>query len=210
MPDIPEVRARISQEFFGFLDEFEAGLQGQVRGRVSPEYLRTVLGAPPASFVPLALTCEGVDAAVALLPPERALDLWSRLFVRRYVETPIVGGLLEMWIRLFGLSPASLVRMVPRAFAGNYRHFASVRVGELGRSRAVLAFGEVTPVLFEHPGYYSLAMRGVFEGALVLCRETGSVRVEADPTGRTLRFEVAWGTTAAAPATGLARDGGGG
>lgn len=186
----PEVRARLSQEFLGYLDEYRAGLQAQVEARVSSEYLELLRGVPPTHWIPFELTLEGVEAAVDVLGEAQAPDLWAKAFVHRFSKTPVIGGLIEMWTRLFGLSPGTLVKGIPRAFEGTYRNLMQPAV-RIEDRHAEIEMTELAEVLFRRPKYF-LAFRGAFSGFFELCRTAGTVEPHIEPAQRRATFSLRW------------------
>lgn len=190
MANGPEVRARLSQEFFGYLDDYRPGLQAEVVARVSPGYLELLRNAPPTQWVPFELTLEGVEAAVAVLGEAQAPDLWAKAFVHRFSKTPVLGGLIAMWSRLFGLAPGTLVRGVPRAMEGSYRNLLRAEV-DIEDRRARIVLHDLHETLLRRPTYF-LVFRGAFSGMFELCKTTGSVVPELEPSERRAIFSLEW------------------
>lgn len=185
------VRARVSQEFLGYLDEYQAGLRDQVQQLASTEYLETLATVPPNTWIPFELSCSGVEAAIDVLGEERALSLWRNLFTQRFMKTPIIGGLINSWIRIFGLSPGTVIKAVPKGFEGTYRDVAQVHLEHVESDHGRVSLLELAPQMLAHPKYW-IAWRGTFEGVFELCSIEGRVDVDVDEADRTARFDWRW------------------
>lgn len=190
MSDAPQARARLAQELFGYLDEYRPGLQAAVESRVTPEYMQLATELPPTTWVPFELTAQGVEAAIDVLGIDHAADLWRKAFVHRFSKTPVIGGLIAMWTRLFGLSPGSLVKAVPRGFEGSYRNLMSVDI-EVEDARARIDIHDLHPVFVAHD-LYLLAFQGTFEGVFDLCHVEGTVNRVVDLDHRRAEFTLQW------------------
>jgi hypothetical protein len=162
-----------------------------VRERASPEYLDTLASVPPNSWIPFELSCSGVEAAVDVLGPDEARALWREVFTQRFVKTPIIGGLIQAWVRLFGLSPTSIIKAIPKGFEGTYRNVAEVDVEELSKGYGRVRLHQLAPRMLAHPKYW-YAWRGTFEGGFDLCSVEGALEVELDEAARSARLHFRW------------------
>lgn len=113
-------------------------------------------------------------------------------FTRQWVlRSPFLKSLAETMIRLKGISPETVIRLLPRALHISYRDFFNARLVELLDGRALLALEDLAPELIDTPEYFVL-LTGGMEGTLRFMRRPGRVELTLDPKRRVARYSLFW------------------
>ncbi len=113
-------------------------------------------------------------------------------FTQHYVlRSPFLKALAETMIRLKGISPETVIRLLPRALHISYRDFFNVRVVELLHERAIIVFEDLAPELLDTPKYFAL-FTGALEGTLRFVRRPGRAELALDPKQRVAHYSLSW------------------
>ena len=157
----PTVRARGVQWGIEFADSFD-GRQAAVTSIIDDRVLEHVMSLLPTAWVPYELERHFVDAIYEVHGPERSAACWRACMVE-YANGPLLGSFVAMSKRLFGLSPAAVVRAGPRGWLQSYRDFCELRGELLGDGRGVIRFTDVHPEVYESIAY-PVCFASLFEG----------------------------------------------
>jgi hypothetical protein len=176
-----EVRAYHVRASLQLLGEADPAALERVRTRLGAERLAAVDGTSRLAWIPgevdVALW-RAIDAelgAAGLVRLARALGV-------RHVRSGQLSGLLQGVIQLFGLTPAAIVRWIPRGFAEVHRGVGELKVEEVGEDAARLVLADLHPSLAGEP--WLTAVAGSFELTLEICALDGGCVVEHAGPGR--------------------------
>jgi hypothetical protein len=163
------------------LGERDPAALARVKARVGAEALATVEGASRLGWIPGIIDVALWRAVDAELGPDGLRQLARALGVR-LVRSGQLSGLLQGIIQLFGLTPAAIMRWVPRAVAEVHRGVGEVRMEELGEGFARLALVDLHPCLAGEPWLAALA--GSLELALEVSGMDGEAALESSGPDR--------------------------
>lgn len=184
----PAVRARGVQAAIEWADGF--GEQpGKVRSLIDPRVLQHVMSTPPMSWVPVELDRLLSQAIVDAHGEDEAARCW-RAFMANYAAGPVLRGFVQTSQRLFGLSPAAVVKAVAKGWDHSYRDFAEVKGELLGPLHGVVHFKEVHPTVFEHAPY-AICIRSLITGACDIVGGAGVQMKHLEPE-RNWEVHVRW------------------
>ncbi len=154
------------------------------------EVLARMKAAGRTGWLPIEDDVQFVDAIVAECGEAGAIEL-----IRASVNAHFAGALLASLVkgaqRIFGMSPAGLMKMVPRAWPMVYRGFGQPRFELEGAGHAWLHVEGAHPLAFTAPGYLA-SWRGMFAGIVdVGTRGPGAEpRVELHVDAAQARFSI--------------------
>lgn len=96
------------------------GSDGERMRAADPELMRAVEEAPPGAWLPIGLNLRWVEAAERAFGWDGAL-VFLAARVREELARPVFRSFVEGGVRLLGLDPGALVRLVPRGLAITFR-----------------------------------------------------------------------------------------
>lgn len=147
------------------------------------------MSAIPNSWIAVEFDRHLVSAIYEVHGPVFGPQCWRDL-MQTHVESPPLKGIVTMSVRLFGLSPAGILRFAPRVWKHNYRDFCELESHEVDEKHASLVFRDVHPDVFAVPAY-AVCVKSVFEG---LCDVVGGAEVEMSEDADSLSWtmQVRW------------------
>lgn len=190
-----EVRAYHVRGTLQILAESDAELAARVRARVGAEALAAVERAGRLAWIPGL-----VDVALWRAIHDEAGDdgvvRTARTVGVRHVHTGHLAGLMQGVVQLFGLTPAGIVRWIPRGFAEVHRGVGELRVAEVHEGAARLVLEDLHPCLAGEP--WLLAVAASFELAFEVSGHDGESALEAAGPERAV-IALRWRPRAARP-----------
>jgi hypothetical protein len=103
------------------------GPASRIVATLPPRDLRRIERAAPDEWLPVEVMvslCRSVHAAAG----DDGVRAWRRAAMRRSVESSLFRPLLDATVRLLGLTPAALLRLVPRLWGSSYREAGQIAV----------------------------------------------------------------------------------
>ena len=185
---VAAVRARSAQDFLHWLAKRDPEGFERAKSRIDPEIYELVDTAARTEWLPMTVDCQLPAAVVAEYGEAEAQGLW-RSFITSHAESPLLGGIINLALRMLGVSPGSLVKHLPKLWQQVYRAVATPRVKVVQPGLACIVFEDVATEVFDHPDYL-VCMRGVFEGIFDLTKTPGELEFEVDAGARS--FEATW------------------
>jgi hypothetical protein len=176
-----EVRAYHVRASLQLLGETDPAALERVRARLGAERLAAVDGSSRLAWIPGEIDVALWRAVDAELGTSGVARLARALGVR-HVRSGQLAGLLQGVVQLFGLSPAAIVRWIPRGFAEVHRGVGELKVEEVGEGAARLVLASLHPSLAGEP--WLTAVAGSFELTLEVCALDGECVVEHAGPGR--------------------------
>ncbi len=164
-------------------------MTARVRACVPAESLALIDATPARGWIPLEHDHHVPTSIVAQLGPVRA-QAYFRWLLRRQLESPLLRSTLRATQKMFGLSPAALLRAVPLGWPIVYRDFCSPRVTGHSADQATIRLERVDPRVLEHPAYLE-SFAGFFSGFFDACSVEGTVTVRVKPS-RGVEITLHW------------------
>jgi hypothetical protein len=184
----PAVRARSAQDWLEYLEKIQPGLRERVIERIPEPSREIITTAPRTEWIPLEHDRYVPWATIEEMGEEAAVESW-RLFLKSHIQAPIFRTLAESMVRLFGLTPSTFVRLLPRAWNQAYRDCCGVEVIETGENRAHAAFTEVATGILEWEAYL-ISWRGVLGGAFAIMDIEGELQMRVNEDRA--RIDAVW------------------
>jgi len=170
-----EVRAYHVRTTLQLLGEVDPSAPARVRGHLASEALAAIDDASRLTWLPGAIDIALWRAADLELGTAGAARL-ARAVGLRHVRSGQLSGLLQGVVQLFGLTPAALVRWMPRGLAEVHRGVGTLRVDDLSEGAARLVLEELHPALTDEPWLTAVARS--LEFPLDLCALDGEATLE--------------------------------
>ena len=161
-----------------------------MRSAIPGPSLAVIDSALPTSWIPIEHDQHVPIAIIAVLGLPRADRFW-RWFLCDHLRSPLLRTLTDASIRLFGLSPSSLMRLTPRGWNLVYRDFCSPQMLDYGTEHATLQLRDMAKQVIESSAYLA-SFRAVFGGFLDMCKVEGSVAFDVDRPEQTVRVRLYW------------------
>lgn len=174
----PAVRARSAQDWLDYLDRLEPGLRSRVVEAMPEASRRIILEAPKTEWIELEHDRYVPWATIEVMGEDAAVAGW-RSFLKSHVEAPLFKTLVDSMVRLFGLTPSTFAKLLPRAWNQSYRDCCEVKVMDAGDSHAHVAFLNVAPGIMEWDPY-PISWRGVLLGAYEISGFEGEVEMSVN------------------------------
>jgi hypothetical protein len=130
------------------------------------------------------------SAIVEELGEERAVE-YFRWLMTQMLDTPLLRASWTAAVRVFGLSPATLVRAVPVAWPAVFRNFGIPKVGVATAQSAKLELVQVPEDVLQVPAYLT-AFGGLFAGLIDFCDARGECDAQLDVDQRRMGFTLRW------------------
>lgn len=188
-PATPSVRALTVQDALSSLDDFRAGACDAVRGRIPAASLAVIDKAPTMGWIPFEDDRHVPDSIFAELG-EDALPFFRRLMARQ-LEGPVLRSVFSVTRRMFGISPAALLRATPVAWPAVYRGFGKMRHVSSSLNSACVELHDVPQEILEWEAY-PRSFEAILGGLIDVCGATGRSSLVVDRTRRTFTIELAW------------------
>jgi hypothetical protein len=182
-----EMRAGQLKEDLQALRVLGDEVASRVLAGLPPGLLRTIERSPRADWLPIQLLltfCHVVAAEVG----DAGLRAWFRAATCRAVETSTLRPLMETVVRIFGLSPAALLRGAPQGWRATFRDCGELSVV---RGEVAIVWLRGLPEPF-HDRTFQVAMAGTFEALLQLSRTEGQVDLLEPSGGADAQYAMRW------------------
>jgi hypothetical protein len=189
------VRARHLKTLLSALERSGAATVAAVRARAGAALLERIDAATPAEWLPIELDVALTEAIARELGPRRTHAHFRAATGLDY-ETSLFRGFVHMASNLFGLTPATYVKLLPKGWSLVFRECGEFRAGEPATGRLELAYHDVPRVCATE--LWLESVRSSFHSCFDLCGlAEGRVEWgELDLRGRRAVFVFAWGAAA--------------
>jgi hypothetical protein len=186
----PATRARSAQEVLSSLDEHTPGLSERVRARIPAESLAVIDRTAATGWIPVEHDRWIPQATIEELGEVDAVA-YLRSFLGGHMRTPLLRAILDGAIRMFGMSPGSIVRMLPRAWSLIFRDQCRVEIEARDAHSARVVLHDVAPEVIEWSAY-PISFRAFMLGIIDLVDAEGEVTMEIDVARRRLVYSMRW------------------
>lgn len=182
----------MSMDFLAVLDEHWPTGGAQVRETLARASLEAIESASRVQWLPLEHHTQLNDRALDALGRQQFQKVW-RWAMLRVVESKTLRATVTGALRLFGATPASLIKLAPRAWDLLARDAGKLTVNidqDQANGRMTL-----TDFPMEHfrSGSFAEGLVGVIESFLDICETSGEVTLASNTpaVGRAV-YEITW------------------
>jgi len=168
------VRTRNAQDFLAFLARTRAGALRHVRESVPAEVLDRIDHAARTDWIPVMEHGRFADAVLGVLGVDDMKSASREFLVQALVKSPAILRLFEGVQRVFGVTVAGFVRVIPSVVAQSYKDAFKVVVERVG-SEALVVFEDIAPELLKFDAYPV-----VWEGVLLGIYDLASMAPQLD------------------------------
>lgn len=186
------MRASVIQGNLSDLRRLPDGLESQVRAAISKGVIDDVESATRIAWLPLEHDLEISDAVERVAGTVRRRE-WARTSMLLSMRGPLLEPMWRAALRVFGVSPGALFRVVPTGWAAVYRDVGRV-THEPGTDTAYITVSELPDVLVHNEAYLH-GICGTFQALLDASRVPGTVEMESfDKRRSTVKYKANWST----------------
>ena len=185
----PAVRARGLQDALSLLEQRYPHAYAAMRERLPEETWRLVHESPRTGWIDVQHERLIVNSWAPLLGDEVVDFLADAILMT--IESPLFNTLAKGAMRMFGVTPKSIVRQIPRAWSNVYRDHLTAKVQHLDDEGAVIPFSDIAPEVHESVGY-PVVWTGVFQAIFRLCRHEGQAHWDPHPDARAGTWTLHW------------------
>jgi len=158
-------------------------------GQLAAPAVAAIVQAGATQWVSMSLDVD-LNVAVYEVAGMTGSTMINREALRQAFESPLLKHVTEGAIRLFGLTPASLLRVMPRSFAASTKHAGFLRAESTGPNGCSVIHSDL-PDLYAANDVYLFGMVGFSLGVLDFFRLQGDARLERIHA-REVRCHVQW------------------
>lgn len=173
-PSEPLVRLVRLKEDVAALGALGSGVRTRVLARIGPEALAEIEQGAGVAWVPVSLKARVADAVFAEAGAAGA-RAWGKASFLSSLDSffkPFMLGIAS----LFGMSPATLLKIAPQSWKTVYRNAGELAVGARGDGQATIVARDL-PAVLRTNGYLHL-LAGTFEAGIEVLKLAGEVKWE--------------------------------
>lgn len=172
------------------LEQFGGPTAERVRARIAKSTFVAIEDAASVAWLPVEIDIDITRAVFDELGP-KAVRKWSRDALVRSTEGPLLRPIIDGTRSLFGLTPHTLLKLMPRGFDLVYRGCGGLRYEEESEHACVLHHTGVPATFFDGEAYLE-GMAGGFEAAILLGGADGTVELSSHRSAGTARYRAVW------------------
>lgn len=161
-----------------------------ILAEVPPGELRRIVRASTFDWLPIGVNldlCRTVHAAAG----DAGVRAWGRAAVRRSLESSSFRPIVETATRVFGLTPAALLRVGPLVWRSTFRDAGRFTVTLTSPHTAMVRLVELPEAMRERP--FLLSIAGALEAVFDVTGGPGTIQF-VEPPGAEARFVATWRT----------------
>lgn len=171
----PAFRASMAQGMLSALGDWYPAAARDVRHALGPVFIEKLLSSARIEWVPLREHVPFADAVMRALGPDH--DAFNRRLFVRQTQIPLLKGMAETMLKLFGVDMRSGLKWLPRGWDSVSRGCGTLTWAP-GEGRII---GRMTlsdfPVEYMKSRSIIEQCRGTYEGAFDLFRRQGTVKI---------------------------------
>jgi hypothetical protein len=183
----PQMRSGYFKQGVKALSALPAGERERILSAVKAETLAVIERDVDVGWVDLGVNADFTEAVYRVVGA-RGTRAYGRRVGNSSFETPILRSMMEAAIRLFGVGPAGLYKLMRRSWSGVYRNCGEVEV-EARPGNGVHIVLHDAPELMRAPPYLE-SISGGLEAIFDFCSVAGEVRPEPRRGG--IEWTVTW------------------
>ncbi len=175
MTPLPLMRAAHVREGLERLEMF-GELAVRIESRLGEHAASRIRESAASTWVPLELDL-WLTRAVAEIAGADGLDAWCREAIRASIRGPLLRPVLEGATRIFGLSPRSIMGLVPRTFQHVYRNAGGLHRERDEPNRVAFSYRDA-PVVVLDDDWYLLGIMSAIAVILEICEVGGTATLD--------------------------------
>jgi len=175
MPE-PAVRATWSQRLLRSISGLPEPTRERALRDVPVAVLEAIASAGRLEWIPIEHHVALLDGAHDALG-DRYVEFYRRMVVDN-LKDGMLSSLVSGGIRLFGIGPDTLVKVLPRAFATMARGCGELRFERLAANAGTLVELRGLPPALRQRDTYGLTIQAVLEACYAIGRRTGSCELD--------------------------------
>jgi len=186
---MPEMSAEQLKENLFALLVLGNDTASRILADLPPQHLRRIEQAGRAEWLPIEIELTLTRAILAEVG-EEGLRQWSSAALKRSLDSSLFRPLLDTAVRLFGLSPQGLFKMVPQGWKRAFRDAGELTVQPEGPDTLHVDLVGLPEELRDRSFVLTIGtcMYALFDA----CKVTGQIQVVAPPPGIGARYRVSW------------------
>lgn len=184
------IRAAQLQVQLQSLERLDHADASRIVAELTPATLRRITHATRVDWLPIELHLELARAGLRLLG-EQGLRDWGRAALTRAMKSTFLGPIFEGAVRLFGLSPAALVRTAPSVYQAAFRDCGGLVAVELEERLWRVVLQDLPREVRDRA--FLVSMAGALEATVEVGQAKGEVRLLTPEPGQSAEYEVTWG-----------------
>lgn len=185
----PSVRAAAVQDSLDNLDHFQPGTRQAVLDQVPSEIREEILTAPRSDWISIEADHHTVDAIIALLGRERAIEYW-RFSLRRLVDRPLLRTFVGGMVNVLGREPPVVVGLLVKGWSLAYRDMCEPVLTTFDDQPAI-RFEHVAPQVREYSNYFA-SWHGTCRGFADIAKVQGQVQFTVAPNRTSAQAIFYW------------------
>lgn len=170
-----QYKAALAKALLAAIDSFDRADRGEIFERAGNAHVVAIRDAPRTAWIAAAHQL-AVDEALAAMLGDDALEQQLRDYVSRAAQTPLFAPILRGALAMFGVSPSSLYRFLPRAWDMTSRNAGSIVERSLGDHAHEIRYEDLPPVM--RVSCLAVATRGSSLGILDLVNRKGTAETD--------------------------------
>jgi hypothetical protein len=171
-----------------YLDKFEPGARARVLAAVPAPARAIIESTPSTGWISIEDDHWTVDAMVEIFGQERAIECWRQNLIA-LIDRPLLGTFVEKMLRVFGVSPVSVVRLLVKGWPLVYREICDPKLIAAADGQPTIRFENIAPAVRRYSNYLH-CWHGVCQGFAAIAGVRGNVTFEVadDMTWAEARF----------------------
>lgn len=186
---MPEMSAEQLKENLFALLVLGSDTASRILADLPPQHLRRIEQAGRADWLPIEIELT-LTRAILSEVGEEGLRRWSSAALKRSLDSSLFRPLLDTAVRLFGLSPQGLFKMVPQGWKRAFRGAGELTVQPEGPSAVQVDLVGLPEELQDRS--FVLTIGTSLYALLDACQVTGRIQVVEAPPGVGARYQASW------------------
>lgn len=173
-----------------FLERQDAEVAARVFAGIPAPSLAALKDAPPTEWVSWEHDKYFPESVIREFGEERAHQLW-RAYLPTHLKSGRFRNLVDSAIRLFGLKPSSLIKVLPRAWSQSFQGFCELEVTQAAHRIGRLSMTNIPPCIEDWPSY-AFSHKAIFEGIFDITKVEGEIEVKSEPAFHRREYIFRW------------------
>lgn len=164
----PAVRAKFLQLWLSSFERFDASAQPLLLAKIGRERFAQIMEVSMLHWVSIEIDVEIVDAIAQILGKER-FHAFTHDYVTEILPRAPLGALVDLGMKMIGLSPESFLRWWDKGWRAVYRDCGSVKGVVTGERRGSIVYERLPRVCVESEAFVA----AIISSALAVLPWTG-------------------------------------
>jgi hypothetical protein len=186
----PAVRVNNARDYLDFFERDNPALYRHLLTTLPPVVIAGMRSNVRTDWIPVEQDGQYVDAVLAFLGPDGTKAASRKFLVESLVKSPMMRGMFDGAVRIFGVSVGGFLRLLPHALAQSYRDSFTISL-ERGDKQGLLVFDDIAPELLRFSAY-PVIWEGIFLGLYDLAHAKPQLDFALDRVERRMRARFHW------------------